>query len=281
MTATTRPQTPTPSTAPSQLSVFRTIWARAVADKATLVGVLTFYAVAFGAVVGALWIALEDVFADLTLPDAFDTILGDAPITTPAGWVNAEMLSMVGPGFLIATALISASAATAGEEQRRTLGLVLSTGTTRTTFLAAKTAAVLTHVVIVAAGIFGGLVLGNLIGDMGLETGAMLTSVVWMVLIALVYGAMALTVGILTGNTRTTMAVTAGVAAVSLVLALFLPMAQSLADWGKINLWYPYSGNLAIVDGFDWGLAAIMIGITVLVSAAGFVGFRRRGDLGG
>ena len=279
-TTTTRARTATPA-APSQLSLFRTIWARAVADKATVIGVLTVYGLAFGAGVGALWIALEDVFADLEFPAAFDAILGDAPITTAAGWINAEMLSVVGPGFLIAAALISASAATAGEEQRRTLGLVLSTGATRTTFLAAKTAAVLTHVLVAATGMFGGLLLGNLIGDLGIAVGAILVAVVWMVLITLVYAAIALTVGILTGSTRTTMAVTAGIAAVSLVLALFLPIKASLAEWGKVNLWYPYSGNVAIVDGIDWGLAALMVGVTVVVSAVGFIGFRRRQDLGG
>ena len=281
-TNTTRPQTPaTSAAAPSQLFVFRTVWARGVADKKTVIGVLTFYALAFGAGIGALWIALEDVFADLDFPAAFDSILGAAPINTPAGWVNAEMLSVVGPGFLIAAALISAGAATAGEEQQRTLGLVLSTGTSRTTFLAAKTAAVLTHVLIVAAGMFGGLLLGNLFGDLGLGVGALLVAVVWMVLFALVYAAIALTTGILTGNTRTTTAVTAGTAAVSLVLALFLPIKASLTGWAKINLWYPYSGNVAIVDGIDVGLAAVMVITTVVVSAVGFIGIRRRGDLRG
>lgn len=279
---TTRPPTPDAfPAAPSQLSVFWTIWVRGVADKRTVIGVLTFYALAFGAGIGALWIALEDVFADLDFPAAFDAILGSAPINTPAGWVNAEMLSIVGPGFLIAAALVSASAATAGEEQHRTLGLVLSTGTSRTTFLAAKTAAVLTHVLVVAAGMFGGLLLGNLFGDLGLGVGAMLVATVWMVLITLVYAAIALTVGILTGRTRTTAAVTGGIAVLSLVLALFLPIKASLAEWAKLNLWYPYSGNVALVDGIDWGLAAVMVGTTVVVSAIGFIGIRRREDLRG
>ncbi|MGA8980243.1 MAG: ABC transporter permease [Pedococcus sp.] len=281
MTTTARPQAPTAPSAPSRLSVLRTIWARGVADKATVIGVLTFYALAFGAGVGALWIPLKDVFADLVFPAAFDAILGGAPINTPAGWVNAELLSMVGPGLLIAAALISATAATAGEEQRHTLALVLSTGVSRSTFLAAKTAAVLTHVLVVAAGMVGGLVLGNLFGDLGLGVGAMLLATLWMVLIALVYAAIALTVGTLTGDTRTTMAATAGIAAVSVVLALFLPIKASLAEWAKINLWYPYSGNVAIVDGIDWGLAAVMVTVTVVVSAIGFLGIRRRGDLRG
>lgn len=284
MTTTTRP-TPTPvepaPTTPSQWSIFRTIWGRATADKTTIIGVLAFYALAFGAGIGALWLALEDVFADIDLPSAFDTILGGAPINTPAGWINGEMLSIVGPGFLIATALISASAATAGEEQRRTLGLVLATGATRTTFLAAKTAAVLTHVAIVALAMFLGMLAGNAIGSMGLPVRDLAIASAWMVPIALLYGVTALTVGALTGDTKVTMAVTAGIAAVSLVASLFLPLVESLSDVAKINLWYPYSGNVAIVDGWDWGLAAITISITLVVSAAGLIGFGRRKDLRG
>ncbi len=262
---------------------FTTIWARAVQDKLVLVSVLAFYGLAIGAGVGALWPPLRDTFADLArnLPAAFDQILGGVSLATPEGWLNAEMLSILAPGFLIAAAIISAGAATAGEEQARTLGLVLSSGVGRTTFLAAKTAAVVTHLLLVSVAMFLGMVIGNVIGDMGIGIGALASSTLWVFLFGLMYAAIALTLGALLGDRRLSSAITAGIAAVSFVLAVFLPLNESLTGWARVNLWYPYSGNVAVLDGVDGGLAGIMIGIAVLVTVVGFLGFRRRTDLRG
>jgi hypothetical protein len=46
---------PAPGCSPSQWTIGRTIGARAVADRVTVVGVLAFYSLAMGAGVGALW----------------------------------------------------------------------------------------------------------------------------------------------------------------------------------------------------------------------------------
>lgn len=262
---------------------FATIWARAVGDKLVLVAVLAVYGLAIGAGVGALWPPLRDTFADLArnLPAAFDQILGGLSIGTPEGWLHAEMLSILAPGFLIAAAIISAGAATAGEEQARTLGLVLSSGVGRTTFLAAKTTAVVTHLLLVSVAMFLGMLIGNAIGDMGIGIGALASSALWVFLLGLMYAAIALTLGALLGDRRLSSAITAGVAAVSFVLATFLPLDDALTGWAKVNLWYPYSGNVPVVDGVDGGLAAVMVAVAVAVSGAGFLGFRQRADLHG
>lgn len=279
---TTAPTTPGPPPAPrpavSQWTIGRTIWARGVADRATIVGVLSFYSLALGAGVGALWPPLKDTFASLSanLPAAFDQILGNVSMATSAGWVNAEMMSLVAPGFLIAMAVLSAGAATAGEEQARTLALVLATSTSRTTFLAAKTAAMVSHVLIVSVAIFTGLLIGNVIGQMGIGVGLLLAATVQATLVGLVFGAIALTLGAAGSDRRQSMTISAAIAGLSFVLAVFLPMNQSLAWLAKLNFWYPYSANIALVHGLDGGLAAVMATCAVAVSVAGFVIFPRR-----
>ena len=79
---------------------------------------------------------------------------------------------------------------------------------------------------------------------------------------------------------RRTTSISAGLAGLSLVLAVFLPLSESLKSLAKFNFWYPYSSNVALVDGFDWGLAAVLAACAVVISAAGFVIFTRR-DLRG
>ena len=267
-----------PGRAPSQWVIGRTIGARAVADRMTLVGVLAFYGLAMGAGVGALWPPLRETFVGLTdsLPAAFDQILGNVSMATPAGWINAEMMSIMGPGFVIATAIISAGAATAGEEQARTMGLLLSTAASRTTFLAAKTAAMVVHVLVVAVALFAGLLVGNGIGHMGIPVTDLLAATFAMTLMGLAFGAIAMTVGAAGAERRRTMAISAGIAGLSFVLAVFLPLSESLAWLAKLSFWYPYSANVTLVNGIDWGFAAVLAAGAVVISGAGFVIFSRR-----
>lgn len=281
-TAAAQAGTPALSPASSQWTIGLAIAARAVSDRMTVVGVLAFYGLALGAGVGALWPPLQETFADLSdsLPAAVDQLMGGVSLATPAGWMNAEMMTFIAPGFLIAIAIISAGRAVAGEEDGRTMGLVLSTPAGRNTFLAAKTAAMVAHVCIVSVVMFFGLLLGNVIGDMGIGMGLMIAATVQMTLLGLVFGAITLTVGVAGADRRQTTAISVGLAGLSLVLAVFLPLSDSLKSLAKFNFWYPYSANVALVDGFDWGLAAVMVACAVLISAVGFVIFPRR-DLRG
>jgi len=264
-------------------SIWRTVYTRAVADKTKLVGVLAFYGLAVGVGIGALWLPLQDTFLSIAddFPAGFDTLLGGLSIATPAGWMNAEMLSMMGPGFLIATAMISAASATAGEEQARTLGLVLSTGTPRSTFLAAKTAAMVMHVLIVGAAMFVGLLISNPVGGLGIPVSVILAATVQMVLIALVYGALTLALGALTADKRLSLSITGGILAVSFIAANFLGLSQSLVGLSKVNLWYPYVASSALANGLDWGFATLMAALALGFGAIAFAVFGRRGDLRG
>ena len=284
MTTTTvpdrRPAAPARTAGPWTIAA--TIWARAVADLTTIVGVLAFYGLALGVAVGALWPPLKKTFASLSaaMPAAIDRMLGNVSMASPAGWMNAEMISIMAPAFLIAIAVISAGRAIAAEEQARTMGLVLSTPTSRTTFLAAKTAAMATHVLSVSVALFIGLLIGDGIGHMGIGVGLLLAATVQMTLVGLLFGAIALTLGAAGADRRATMSISAAIAGVSYVLAVFLPMDASLAWLAKLNFWYPYSANIALVHGIDWGLAAILAASAVIISAVGFVIFPRR-DLHG
>ena len=131
---------------------------------------------------------------------------------------------------------------------------MLSTSASRTTFLAAKTAAMVAHVLIVSVAMFTGLVVGNLIGHMGIGVGLLLAATVQATLVGLVFGAIALTIGAAGSDRRQTMTISAGIAGLSFVLAVFLPMNESLAWLAKLNFWYPYSANPALVHGIDGGL---------------------------
>lgn len=276
-------RTPARTASATTAVIWRTIYIRAVVDKTVLVSVLAFYGLAVSVGVGALWPPLEETFASIAgdFPAAFDALLGGLSIATPRGWMHAELLSLMGPGFLIAMAMISAASATAGEEQDRTLGLVLSAGVSRSTFLAAKSAAMVTQVLIVAAAMFAGMVLAGRVGHLGIPVPDLLAATVNMTLIAFVYGAIALTLGVITADRRLTLSITGASLGVSFIAASFLGLRESLVWLSKLNFWYPYMNNPVLAEGFNWGNAAIMVGLAVVIGAPAFIHFPRRRDLRG
>jgi len=129
------------------------------------------------------------------------------------------------------------------------MGLALSTSASRTTFLDAKTAAMVAHALIVSMAIFTGLLVGNVIGHMGIGIGLLPAATSQMTLVGLVFGAIAVTLGAAGSDRRRTMTISAGIAGLSFVLAVFLPLSESLAWLAKLNFWYPYSANTALVNG--------------------------------
>jgi hypothetical protein len=99
-------------------------------------------------------------------------------------------------------------------------------------------------------------------------------------MVGLVFGAIALTLGAAGTDRRQTITISAAIAGLSFVLAVFLPLSEPLAWLAKLNFWYPYRANTALVSGTDWGFAAVLATCAVAISAAGFVIFPRR-DLRG
>ena len=89
----------------------RTVFGRTLADRLApaLVSGITLFLLAVW--MGPLYTSLEDSLADLTesFGDGFVSIFGD--FATPAGWLNAELYSLMAPAVVIYIAVSSAASA--------------------------------------------------------------------------------------------------------------------------------------------------------------------------
>ena len=256
--------------------------ARAALDRMPLVAAVSVLMVGMGLVVGSLWPSLKGTFADLqdSLPDAFTTILAGADMSTPSGWANAEMLSMIAPAGAIAVAVISAMKSTANEEESKTMGLLLGAPVPRSTFILAKSAAMMIHVLVVAGAVGVGLAVGSLVGDMGLGVANIVGASLHVAALGLLFGAVAIAVGAETGNGKLTTSVAAGLGGLSFALASFLPLSDSLAGGAKVSPWYYYNSSDPLTNGADPLHLAVLLGLGALALAAATFAFRRR-DLAG
>ncbi len=256
--------------------------AKSVTDRLTLAGIVGLLMVAMGAFVGALYPPLRETFADL--PSDFADIIGKAlpggDLTSGTGFANAELMSIVAPVGVIAVAVISAARATAGEEEDKTLGVLLAAPVGRLRFLFTKAAAVVIHVLIVGLLLAVGIVLGNMIGDLGITANGVIGATAHTAMLGILFGMIAILIGAATGNRRLTSAATGGLAALAFAISTFLPLSSSLAGGAKVSPWYYFNASNPLVDGADPGHLIVLAVMTVIPAAIAAVIFHRR-DLRG
>lgn len=256
--------------------------AKSVADRLTLAGIVGLLMIAMGAFVGALYPPLRETFADLPsdFADAIGTALPGGDLTSGIGFANAELMSIVAPVGLIAVAVISAARATAGEEEDKTLGVLLAAPVGRLTFLVSKTTAMVIHVLVVGVLLAVGIVLANLIGDLGISADGVFGATTHTVMLGIFFGIIAILIGAATGNRRLTAGATGGLAAVAFAISTFLPLSNSLADGARVSPWYYFNASNPLVYGADPDHLIVLAAMSVIPMVASAVIFCRR-DLRG
>ncbi|RVW01377.1 ABC transporter permease subunit [Rhodococcus xishaensis] len=265
-----------------RLATARALVGKAIVDRMALSVVIGSLMVAMGLMVGALWPPLKDAFAEIptALTDTLARAFAGADLTTPAGWVNAELMSIVAPAGAIAIGVISAVRATAGEEQDKTLGILFGAPVGRIPFLVAKIEAMIVHVLVVCAFLAGGLIVGNMIGDLNLTAAGIFGAAAHTALLGILFGMIGLALGVGTGSRRVATAVTSGLAALGFAVSVFLPLSDTLAGGAKISPWYYYTASNPLVNGPDWTHLLVLAGATLIVGVIAAAVFERR-DLRG
>lgn len=260
----------------------RALLGKAIADRLRVAVIAGFYMVLMGVFVGALWSPMQDALASFppSFLEAFRGMLVGGDLTTPAGWANAEMMSMVAPAGVITAAILSASRATAGEEEDRTLGLLLSAPVSRTTFIVTKLIAMVVHVLIVAGFVAAGLGLGSVIGDLGLSVVGIVAASLHLAALGVLFGAVAALIGGLAGHRRLASVGAAVLAVVAWSVNSFFPLSETLAESVKYFPWHYVFASNPLVNGFDLSHVALLLASSLLPAVAAVLSFRRR-DLRG
>lgn len=270
------------TTARDQLRASTAVALMALRLRAGLLAVLAVTALGMGGLVGGLWPPLEETFADLPdeVIDVLATALAGSDLTSPAGWVNVELLSFVAPALVIAAAVLLVVRSLPEAEQSRRLGLLTAMPVRRTAYLLAVATAAALGVALVAASVVAAILLADVIGDLGLDLGASVAVGVHLAALGWCFGGIALLFGALTGRSRSTGAATAGVATVSFVITVFLPLSDRLAEWARLSPWYYYNSSDPLTGGVDLVHVLVLVVLAVLTTALAASVLQRR-DLEG
>ena len=197
-------------------------------------------------------------------------------ISTPAGYLNVELFTFVVPLLVLAITLTGAAGATAGEEERGTMELLLANPIPRWRVVLEKFAAVgvLSGALCVGIWIALGITAGLSGIDIRLDRVAAAMVSAW--LLGMAVGAAALALGAVTGNRMLSIGVALGIAVAGFFVNALAPLAELLRPWRPFSPHYHYLGYDPLANGLDLSHAAVLAGATVVLVVIAAVAFERR-----
>jgi ABC-2 type transport system permease protein len=232
----------------------------------------------FMVMLGPMYNFIDDALQRLTesLPETMLALFGGGDMSTPEGWYQVEMFSLMAPLAVMIVTVVVGSRALAGEEANNTMGLLLANPITRSSIVWEKCVAMVVLAFLVGAGIFAGAALGSIAGGLGMNLANLGAASLLVTLLGLVIGALALLLGAMTGRVRTAVYGSVGLALTFYIANAFLPLDDSVAGLARWTPNYYYLTSDPLVNGLDWGHGAVLATLTVVLMAAAAVLFQRR-----
>jgi ABC-2 type transport system permease protein len=212
-------------------------------------------------------------------PDALKGVIGfggELDYSSGAGYLGIELFSIMVPLLLIIAAVSAGSAAVAGEEERGTLDLLLSTPVSRRRLVLEKLGALTTELALLGAVLLVALVIGSWAGDMGVSAAHLGGATLSAVLLALGFGAIALFAGAARGRRGLAIAVAAAAAVGAYFVDTLSSLSGFLAAIEVGSPFYHYSASDPLRHGLDAGHVAFLLAVVVVAAALAVVAADRR-----
>jgi len=226
--------------------------------------------------VTAMFPSLEESLADFDLGEGFDAFLGGAGISTPEGWLSAEIWSIMAPVAVVVLAIVDAGRSVAAEEEERSIGLLGSNPMSRSHILTQKSIAVGAHV-LVASAVLGVMSWASIIVvDLDMDASRALAAAAHLAMLGVMFGAIAVLVSAAVGKRMRAVLIVSGVAGVSYIVATMLPISEDFASWAKISPWYYYAGDVPLVNGVNWAYLGVMAAVAAIAFGLALAVFRKR-----
>lgn len=209
------------------------------------------------------------------MPDAFKELVG-GDYTSPAGYLRAELFSLLGPILFLVFAVSAGGKAIAGEEEGRSLDLLLSTPLSRVRILRDKATALLLAMVGLTSFLFVVVVVIGRPFELIVPVEDAAAACLMLLLVGLAFASIALAVGCATGRKSTAYAITGVIATATYVLNVLAPSVTSL-HWARpLSPFRWYLSPDPLTTGLHPANVAVLLGITVVSTAFAFWSFRRR-----
>ena len=197
-------------------------------------------------------------------------------ITSGPGYLNAEMFSFMVPVLVIIFAVSLGAAAIAGEEDKRTMEILLSEPVSRSRVALEKYAFLLAANAMLGVIVWLSLAIGAIAVGMDIGMVNLAAATLSSALLGLTFGSLAFAIGAFTGNRGLSIGVSAGAAAASYVINTLASIVDVLEPAKWLSPFFYYNGNVPILNGLDpLHLSLLLVAIAV-PAVAGYIAFLRR-----
>jgi ABC-2 type transport system permease protein len=255
---------------------------RVLTERRVLLIVVAYIMAVMGFYFPAMYSFLPDGFRNAldSFPDTLLAMVGQADMSTAAGFIHAEMFALTLPLVMIGLTATHGANALAGEERANTMDLLLANPVSRARLVVTKAVAMGVHAVGLGIAVGAGTAIGVAIFGLDVGYAGIAAASLQAVLLGTLFGALALLGSAVTGHVRRATAVAGAVALVAWFVNSFLVLSDSLS---RIVEWSPFEwavGNDPLVNGLSIrGVGLLAAGTVVLVLLA-IPAFQRR-DLRG
>ena len=214
-----------------------------------------------------------------TYPEALKAFVafgGEFDFSTPAGYLGAEIFSLLAPLLLLVAAIGAGARAIAGEEERGTLDLLLSAPVSRQRLAVEKLGALVVEIVALGAVFWLALAIGSQATAMHLSLENLAAAVADAVLLAVAFGAIALLLGAATGRRGLATGLTAALAVAAYLLNSLSPLVHALEHVRAASPFYHYVAGDPLRHGFAVDHALVLLAITAVSGLLAPLVFDRR-----
>jgi ABC-2 type transport system permease protein len=266
--------------------MLRTVFAKGIFDsRRTMIGWSLGMAAAAGLVVG-LYPVIRDSpeIVDLleSYPEALLELFGIDSIdtyTSPPGFLETQLFSVYVPLIFLIFAIGRGIAAIAGEEQDRTLDVLLANPVTRDRVVLEKAGAIAVLITGLGVVLFAVVWLGSLFFDDWPGAMDIIAGCTSAILLSILFSYLALAAGGVSGRRGLSLGVVSGITVAAYVIQGVAPLVDGLEWAERASPFFYYLDHNPLQNGFSLGNAAVLAGVAVLFLGVAVWGFRRR-DIG-
>lgn len=212
-------------------------------------------------------------------PEALKAFFGlgqDVDYTSAVGYLNSELFSLMAPLLLLIAGIGAGARATAGEEERGTLDLLLANPISRRRLVAEKFAALVVQLTLLGAVLWLSLVVGCRVVGMHLSAVHLGAAATATVLLAVAFGAVALLLGAWLGSRSAAIGITAAAAVAAYLLSSLAEVVDFLKPLRGASPFYHYIAQDALRAGLGLDHVALLVALTIAASTGAVAAFSQR-----
>ncbi|PZS13374.1 MAG: ABC transporter permease [Pseudonocardiales bacterium] len=198
----------------------------------------------------------------------------NGPLTTPAGWLNANLYANFVPLIVLLLTIGYGASALAGQDEDGTLSLITTLPLSRRRLVADKLAALTLQAVPVSLATMLCVLIGHGFG-LSVSTNGLIGVTLGVVLLGIDFGALALAIGAATGSRGTALGISSATAALCYLISSLAPVVHWLHPARYASPFFYAVGDGQLNRGLSPTDAIVLLTVAAALSISAVAAFDR------